>query len=163
MSVICTYVHSDYIKMLADSQITRYMTADIKKDSKIFQVNDLVVGSVGYARDAALLRVFCKTHRPADASIAAVLDFYTEFVEWVSSRTQPEKVASEFHIAFDGKAFFIQNYYVAEIDTYLASGTGADYVLGALHAGASPEKAMAAACDLNIYCNHPINVFEVKR
>lgn len=163
MSVVVTKVLEDEIVMAADSQMTAYGTVTIKEDAKIFQVDGLTIGSSGYARDGALLRIFCETHSPRSATCEDILAFMAEFDVWMRGRTNNAEMDSQFHIVYRGKAFYINDYHIQEITDHHAIGSGFFYALGALHARATPEQAVEAACALNIYCALPVNVFRVPR
>lgn len=163
MSVVVTKVTDKEIVMVADSQITSGQTAEYKQDAKISQVGGITFGAVGYARDGVLLRIFCETHTPKAATADDLLTFFAEFDEWVQKRTNNTQINSTFHFVFKGKAFLVESYRIAEITNYDAIGSGRDYALGCLYLGETPERAVEAACDLNIYCQKPINVFRVPR
>ena len=44
---------------------------------------------------------------------------------------------------------------------YAAVGSGADYALSAMDAGANARDAVAIACRRNIYCRPPIHVLQL--
>jgi ATP-dependent protease HslVU (ClpYQ) peptidase subunit len=163
MSVVVTKVLDDEIVMVADSQVSCGQTAEYKEDAKVFQVGSITFGACGYARDGALLRLFCETHTPRSATCDDILSFLAEFDSWMRGRTNNAEWDSDFHIVYRGHAFYINGYYITEITKHHAIGSGRDYALGALHAGATPEEAVEAACALNIYCQCPVNVFRISR
>lgn len=163
MSVVVTKILEDEIVMVADSQITSGETIECKEDAKIFQVGAITIGFCGYVRDGALLRLFCETHSPKAGTCDDILAFIAEFDVWMRNRTNNAEMDSSFHIIYRGKAFYVNGYYIVEITDEHSIGSGRDYALGALHAGATPEEAVEASCDLNLYCQRPINVFRVPR
>ncbi len=163
MSVVATKVTDKEIVMVADSQLTNGMTAERRENAKIFQVNGLTVGGVGYARDIVLFRVFCETHTPKAPTDDDLLTFMSEFDEWMRKRTNNVSCESWFHIVYKEKAFTFADFGIAEITNYHALGSGRDYALSCLYLGETPERAVEAACDLNIYCQPPINVFRIPR
>lgn len=163
MSVVVTKITDKEIVMVADSQLTSGDTANYKQDAKIFQTNGITMGLVGYARDGVLFKVFCDTHTPKAATADDLITFFAEFDEWMRKRTNNAQCDSSFHIVFQGRAFYINNYYITEIEDYHAIGSGRDYALGCLYLGETPERAVEAACDLNIYCQTPVNVFRIPR
>jgi ATP-dependent protease HslVU (ClpYQ) peptidase subunit len=167
MSVVACRVKLDTIEVASDSQTTHGYSLTKGKElrhSKLWRVNDMTVGVVGYAEDGALMQLFAKTHRPKEATEDAVLEFVAEFHTWVQSRTNNNgKLDYAAIIAFSGKAFYIEDYFVTEIASFWAIGSGDDYAKAALHLGHEVEKAVEVACELNLYCELPIIHYSIPR
>lgn len=51
--------------------------------------------------------------------------------------------------------------YPGPVSPPFALGSGCDFALGAMYAGASPEMAVRIACKLDIYCGGEIDVLEI--
>jgi ATP-dependent protease HslVU (ClpYQ) peptidase subunit len=162
MSVVCCRVEKETIEIASDSIIVRGFTQGTY--SKLERINEMIVGGVGAARDLALLFLFCQTHKPESSTTRGVLAFWAEFCDWHKEKTdiQVEKVTSVI-IAFLGKCFSIENYFIQEINDYSAIGAGSDYALSALYLGHNVEKAVKTACELSIYCEEPIIKYSMGR
>jgi ATP-dependent protease HslVU (ClpYQ) peptidase subunit len=83
--------------------------------------------------------------------------------EFNDSKNAPKLENSAFLVAYKQKVFFIDNYFVQEINDYYAIGVGMDYALAALYLGASVKEAIEVACHLSIFCEKPVNVIEMKK
>lgn len=160
MSVVACRVKKNSIEIASDSQTTWGYTLDKGGElasAKLWCVEDVVMGVVGLARDGGLLQLFARTHKPKEPTEEAVLDFVAEFHTWALKRTN-NSATPNYHaiLVFGGKAFVICGYYVDEIVTHWAIGSGDDYAKAALHLGHGVEKAVEVACELNLYCELPV-------
>lgn len=159
MSVIATRVYADRIEIAADSQVTYGMTMQTDQTVKLFTTESgITVGGVGTMQELALLKIFMKTHLPGAANEDAMTDFIHEFRQWLTENAEinPEFDDNEYHIIFDGKAFFVHRYNIREIFEFDAIGAGMDYALAALYLGRPPVEAVKVACELNIFCALPV-------
>ena len=72
-------------------------------------------------------------------------------------------IQCDYIIIYQGRAFYINGFFVDEIRTYQATGAGMDYALSALYLGHGVEKAVETACELSIYCEQPIKKLIIKK
>ena len=89
MSVVACRILDNGYEIASDSITVRGYTQTKTNTSfsKLFEVNDMVFGGVGYAEESALLNVFAKTHLIAAATEEAILDFISEFSSWKNGKT----------------------------------------------------------------------------
>lgn len=165
MSVVATKIFKNEILIAADTQVTWGWTAfKDDKSAKIFRAGDgTIIGGCGLAEPLALMKIFTKTVRPKEGSQDAITEFLHAFHEWLKDHTDGAKDKNTYHIVTHGKAFLADGYYIQEIETFHAIGSGMEYAMTALHLGHTPEEAVKIACDLNIYCSEPVNSFAVYR
>lgn len=165
MSIVCCRVTKEYIEIASDSISVRGWTQEKGKDkfSKLCKINELIIGSVGYAEEASLLQMYSKSRKPEAASEDAILIFLGEFVEWKKKRTDKSDLSNSYIIIFEKKAFYISDFFVTEILEYEAIGAGEDFALAALFLNHDTKKATKTACELSIYCEEPIIYFKIDR
>ncbi len=166
MSVVCCRVCDNKIEIASDS-IAVYGSRQAKgenlKTSKLVMVNDMIIGSVGYAEEASLFQIFCKTHHPNNSTVEDVVILLSEFSDWKRKKTGDHSLGNHNIIVFDGRAFVTEGYFVQEIKNYWAIGAGADFSLAALYMGATTKRAIEIACELSIYCEPPVVFYESKK
>ena len=71
MSVVACRVSPSSFEIASDSISLRGWTqtkGQTSTYSKLFELNDVVVGSVGSAEENSMFRLFVETHRPAQAN-----------------------------------------------------------------------------------------------
>lgn len=161
MSVVACRITEGGYEIASDSITVRGYTQTRESNtarSKLFEVNGLVVGSVGLAEEASLFRVFATTHRPAAASEESVLDFLVEFSDWKRKRTDVGDIENAYILGLQDSAFLIEAWLVDRITTYEAIGAGMDYALAALYLGFDAQKAVETAIELSIFCESPVQV-----
>jgi len=163
MSVVAVKVTDKKITIGADSIIVNGWTQEKDKAAKLFQVNDMVVGDVGDAQEGGLFQLFCKTRKPREASTDAMLEFLSEFQDWMRSKIDVSELNNQYILIFQKKAFLMEKFYIKEIKDYMAIGAGMDFALSALYLGNSVEESIKAACHLSVYCEEPINIIEIKK
>lgn len=163
MSVVCCRLTDSHIEIACDSIMVQGITQDKCRDnySKLAQVNQLVIGSVGIAAESGLMYVFAETHKPSTPNESSILNFVTEFCEWKKNKTGEFKLENHYLIIYDKKVFCIENFFIKEIITYEAIGAGRDYALAALYLGNNVEQALNVACELCIYCEKPIKIITI--
>ena len=161
MSVVCCKINETSIDIASDSIIVRGWTQNKSdnKFSKLFKVNELVIGAVGAAEEASLLHIFSKTHKPKASDEEGILEFLSEFLDWKKKKADSYKLENSYIIVFGGKAYHIHNFFINEILKYEAIGAGEEYALSALYLGHTVEKAVQTACELSIYCELPLVKF----
>lgn len=160
MSVVATRVYPNRIEIAADSQMTFGMTMQSAMDVKLFTSElGIIVGGVGMMEEISLLKIFLKTHVPAEATEDGITELMHRFRMWTLEHAELSEDWGEnqYHFIVDKKAFAIHRYNVREITSFDAIGAGMDYALTALYLDRSPTEACKLACDLNIYCSLPVS------
>ena len=164
MSVVAIKVTDKKITIGADSILVSHGTTQEKdKFAKLNRVNDIIIGDVGDAQEGGLFLMFCKTRKPREASVEALIEFMSEFQEWMKNKTDESKLRNEYVLVLEKKAFLVEGFFVKEITDYTAIGAGMDFSLAALYLGNSVKESIKAACHLSVYCEEPINIMEVKK
>ncbi|HQU73805.1 MAG TPA: hypothetical protein PKV71_10255 [Calditrichia bacterium] len=165
MSVVCCRVYEDRIEIASDSITVRGWTQEKGRDnhSKLVAVNDMVIGSVGRAEDSSLMQLFCATHKPEGASESDILSFMVEFLDWKKKKTDQKQTSGVFILLFEGKAFYINGFFIKEVVSYEAIGAGMDFALSALYLGHNVEKAVETACELSVMCEKPIQSLKMDK
>ena len=92
MTVIAIKKTENEIVISSDSQASfgdAYKMTDTNKKTidieKIFEINDMVIGVSGSVKGKSYLKIFCKTHKPKDATTDDILDFILEFKEFMKN------------------------------------------------------------------------------
>ena len=160
MSIVACRITKEGYEIAADSITVRgyTQTKNNTKRSKLFEVNGMVIGSVGYAEESSLLHIFAKTHQPAAATEEGILEFWGEFAEWKKKRTDRGEITNDYFIGIDGIVFSISEWLIETIVSYEAIGAGMDFALAALHLGHNAEAAVETAIELSVFCEAPIQV-----
>ena len=128
-------------EMAADSQSTASATKSRTPRSKVQRINGHLVAAVGRTDE-----------------IPAFLEWYEK---GCPEDDEPEVGESFEALALTPEGLF--QYYnrldpVEVVEDFWAIGQGSDIALGAMAAGASPERAVEIACELNIYTGPPVVV-----
>ena len=163
MSVVAVKVEKDKITIGADSILVSGWTQEKDKLAKLNKVNDMIIGDVGDAQEGALFLMYCKTRKPREASVEALVEFMSEFQDWMTKKVEVNKLENQYVIILGGKAFMMEGFFIKEVTDYTAIGAGMDYSLAALYLGNSVKESIKAACHLSIYCEEPINIIEIKK
>jgi ATP-dependent protease HslVU (ClpYQ) peptidase subunit len=163
MSVVAVKVTEDEIVIGADSIIALGWTQEKDRMAKLEEVNGMVIGSAGMAQEGALFRVFCRTRKPRAATDEDIVNFLSDFQDWLNDKTGESQIENSYIFVFDGKAFNIEGFYVKEVTDYTAIGAGMDFALAALYLGKSVKDSIKAACHLSVYCEEPINIIKIKK
>ncbi len=164
MSVVACKITKDGYEIAADSISVRgfTQTKNNTNRSKLIEVNNMVIGSVGAAEESSLLRIFAKTHQPAAATEEGILELWSEFSDWKKKRTDKNGIENAYFLGFDGVVFYIHHWLITSVTTYQAIGAGMDFALAALHLGHSAEEAIETAIELSIFCEAPVQVIKKK-
>lgn len=159
MSIVACQIKKDYIEISADQQVT---WGDSYKEvtgmnypensSKLFEVNNMIIGGSGNTQEFSFLRLFAKNHRPAKADINSVLEYLVEFSDWVRKKDSNFKLSNCLILVFDGKVFETIHLEVREVKDYTATGSGMFLALGAMEMGADTKKAVDVAKKYDLYC-----------
>lgn len=164
MSVVAVRVYDDKICVAADSIMCHGWSKNTKGDfSKIHRDNGMIVGSVGTAQESSFMWHYMSTHKPASATEKAVLEFIIEFSHWKNELGAGYAIQNRYILAFDGKAYLIENMFVTEIKEYEAIGAGDDYANAALYLGHTPQEAVKTACALCCYVAEPIIEYTMEK
>jgi ATP-dependent protease HslVU (ClpYQ) peptidase subunit len=163
MSVVAVKVTKEKIVIGADSILVSGWTQEKDKLAKLNKVNDMVIGDVGDAQEGALFLIYCKTRKPSEASVGALVEFMSEFQDWLGKKVGEVKLNNQYIIILDGKAFMMEGFFIKEVTDYTAIGAGMDYALSALYLGNSVKDSIKASCHLSIYCEEPINLMEINK
>jgi ATP-dependent protease HslVU (ClpYQ) peptidase subunit len=165
MSIVCCRVTEKKIEVASDSILTIGMTQNKSSNrfAKLVQVNGMIVGGVGDADEMSLFLLYCTTHHPERADESGLLSFVCEFVEWKKSRISDSRLNNGYLVAYSGKIFCVDGYFVQEIISYEAIGAGMDFALAALYLGHDARRAAEVSCELSILCEAPIVYYEMER
>jgi ATP-dependent protease HslVU (ClpYQ) peptidase subunit len=164
MSVVAARKYPDKLVFASDSiRVSGYLkeTSRITGDEqgKLFEVNDLVIGSVGLIMELSFMQIFARNHRPAHPTVESVLDFIVEFYAWAKAKDDTFKRRNEYLIAVEGEIFrIVDSYLVEKINEFSAIGAGEHFALTAMYLDKSPQEAIAIANELCIYCSEPVQV-----
>ena len=114
MSIVCCKIQEKTIDIASDSISVNGFTQSKGGNnfSKLFQINELTIGSVGIAEETSLLRIYCKTRKPRINNEDAILDFMSEFADWKKKKTENYKLDNSYIFICNGKAFNIKNFFV---------------------------------------------------
>lgn len=163
MSVVAVKITENEITIGADSIIVSGWTQEKDKLAKLIQVNDLVIGDVGSAQEGALFFLFCKTRKPREASTDAIIEFMSDFQDWLDKKIGENKIGNQYIIVFNKKVFNVEGFYVKEVVDYSAIGAGMDFAITCLALGHSVEKAIEMSCHFSIYCELPANIITINK
>ncbi len=163
MSVVAVRVTKKKITIGADSILVSGWTQEKDKLAKLNKANGMIIGDVGDAEEGALFLLFCKTRKPREASVDAIVEFMSEFQDWMNNKTGESKLSNQYILIIEKKAFMIEGFFIKEVTDYTAIGAGMDFALSALYLGNSVKESIKAACHLSVYCEEPINIIEVEK
>jgi hypothetical protein len=138
MSVVAVKVTKDKITIGADSILVSGWTQEKDKLAKLNEINGMIIGDVGDAQEGALFLIYCKTRKPREASVEALVEFMSEFQDWMSSKIDETKLENQYIIVLEKKAFMMEGFFIKEVTD-------------------------KASCHLSIYCEEPINIMEVEK
>ncbi len=163
MSVVTCKITDTGFDISADSISVRGMTQTRGQNSsfsKLWTHNGLIVGAVGSAEEASLLRLFVNTHTPLAPEELAILEFFSEFSDWKNKKVGKSGISNAYLLGYGDKVFYISGWFVKEVTTYEAIGAGKDFALAALYLGHTAEKAVETAIELSIYCEAPVQLIQ---
>lgn len=163
MSVVSVRVKDDEIVVGSDSILVTGFTQEKDKQAKLNKVNDMVIADVGDAQEGALFLVFCRTRKPRECSVDGLVDFMSDFQDWLNVKTGESTLNNQYIIVFEGKAFMMEGFFIKEVTEYTSIGAGMDFSLSALYLGHSVYESIKSACHLSIYCEEPINIIKISK
>ena len=158
MSVVAVKLYEKSIIMSADSIIVHGEADKIPVGKgKIFDVNNMIIGTSGWASEGVYLSLYTENHTPLDATEREIAKFIAEFAMWKNKEFGEScKIENQYLIAYKGKCFYVNAGYIAEVNDYFAIGYGHQYCEAALHLGHSPQEAVKVACHLCCYVDGPV-------
>jgi len=163
MSVVAVKIEEGEITIGADSYVGFGDASQLKNHVKLVECNGLVMGSVGYAKDLSLIRLYAMTHKPKSSSEEGITEFISEFVEWNKKKFDDYHLDSWFIIVFEGRAFLAtHDFYVKRVIDYESIGAGMNFAMTALKLGKNVEEAIDIACEMCIYCEKPIRILKIR-
>lgn len=163
MSVVAAKVYNNRIVMAADSILVKGWSKSTNGNfAKINQINGMIVGGTGYAKELSLLWHFMRTHKPDGNTDKDILEYIVEFSKWKQDLVGDSSISNNYLLAYDGHLFEIENMFVYEIKDYNAVGAGEDFANAALYLGHSPREAVKVACELSCYVAEPIIEYEME-
>jgi ATP-dependent protease HslVU (ClpYQ) peptidase subunit len=164
MSVVAARKYADKVVFASDSIcVSGYLkeTSRITGDErgKLFEVNNMIIGGVGYTMELSFMQIFARNHSPAAPTIEAVLDFIIEFYAWARTKDDSFGRKNSYMLGVEGEIFrIVDSYLVQKINEFGAIGAGEHFALTAMYLDKSPEEAVKIANELCVYCSDPINV-----
>ena len=162
MSVIAAKVYNDKIIMAADSILTCGWSKRNTNFAKIVEINGMIAGSTGTAKEASLMWHYMQTHKPASPSEKDMLTFVVEFAQWKSG-IDSSNIENSYLFAYQGHLFEIESIFVHEISDYVAIGAGEDFASAAMYLGHTPREAVKVACELCCYVCEPIVEYSMNK
>jgi ATP-dependent protease HslVU (ClpYQ) peptidase subunit len=164
MSVVAARKYPDKIVFASDSIcVSGYLKETSRvtgnERGKLFEVNNMIIGGVGYVMELSFMQIFARNHSPAAPTIEAVLDFMIEFYAWAKSKDDSFGRRNDYLLGIEGDIFRItDSYLVQKINEFGAIGAGEHFALTAMYLDKSPQEAVDIANKLCVYCADPINV-----
>ena len=103
------------------------------------------------------MSLYCRNHKPVDASVEYVIDFLVEFEVWARSKDDGFRIDNQYLIGYKNSLFrTYERIQVFEVKEFDAIGAGEEYAKTALHLGKTPEESVAIACELSVWCHLPV-------
>ena len=164
MSVVAARKYPDKLVFASDSiRVSGHLKETSRvtggEQGKLFEVNNMIIGSVGYVMELSFMQIFARNHRPAAATVEAVLDFIVEFYAWAKSKDDGFGRKNEYLFGIEGNIFrIIDSYLVEKLSEFGAIGAGEHFALTAMYLDKTPEEAVEIANELCVYCSGPTNV-----
>lgn len=165
MSVVAARKYHDHLFFASDSiRVSGFFRKETVRvagheQGKLFEVNGLIIGSVGYIMELNFMQLFARNHKPAAATAEAVLDFMIEFYGWAKAKDGEFGKRNEYLIGMEQEIFrVVDTYLVEKINEFSAIGAGEDFALTAMYLDKNPEEAVKIANELCVFCSEPVNV-----
>ncbi len=163
MSVVAARRYTDKLEFAADSiRVSGYLAENSRvtghEQGKLFQVNDMIIGSVGYIMELSFMQIFARNHKPSTPTIEGVLDFIVEFYGWAKKKDDSFSKRNSYLIGIEGEIFRVcDSYLVEKINEFSAIGAGEHFALTAMYLDKNPREAVEIANELCVYCSGPVN------
>lgn len=173
MTVIACKVFENSISIAADTQVTKGdCVVPGLLYSKIKHIGEITLAGSGRCDEFNLLQKYIESNSmPTEANCISVYmaGFYKwrdSLSEWIKP-TPEDRSDSNNHYIFiiRGRVFVIGGLVCFELapGALYATGSGEEYAMGAMGAGATPEEAVKIACKYDVSCSEPIDNFSAKR
>jgi len=167
MSVVAVKKYKDRIEIGADSQITKGQNISKDNKSKLYKVGEnFSFGGVGMCAMFNIFREFSLNHLPKENTEYGWFGFISEFKSYIATIPDCPRLSiseTSFIVVYNYKIFKIEDLLIREIKDFYAMGSGGDYSLAILYNGGTVEQAVKTACELNIYCEKPVNLITIKK
>lgn len=163
MSVIAVKIYDNQIVMSADTITVRGQDKTPVGKGKLFSINNMLIGSSGYASEGVFMSLFAENHKPFDATERDIAQFMAEFAAFKSGLTGDSSLENSYLLAYKGKVFYFNQSYIGEVKDFYAIGVGQDYADAALYLGHTPQEAVKVACALCCYVAEPIETVTMGR
>jgi ATP-dependent protease HslVU (ClpYQ) peptidase subunit len=169
MSVIACRISENGYEIASDSITVRRYTqtkGQTSDFSKLFEVNNMVIGGVGRSEEISLFRLFLLTHNSFNSTEQSLLELLSEFSDWKNKKIDNPELENHYLIGVYNNVFCVEGWHIEKITSYMAIGAGQEYALSALYLGHSAEKAIETAIELSMYCEYPVikinKIFDTK-
>lgn len=165
MSVVAVKVTKKEIIIGADSIRVSGSTQEKDKMAKLKQINGLVIGSSGTCEEASMFELYCKSRQPKMADEDSIMEFLSEFHEWLRRKVGKvdRLLENSYILVYKKKVFKIESYFIKEVKDYYAIGAGRDFALASLYLGNGIKESIQVSCELSIYCERPINIIKIAK
>jgi ATP-dependent protease HslVU (ClpYQ) peptidase subunit len=163
MSVVAAKKYADKLVFAADSiRVSGYLSETSRvsghEQGKLFEVNDIVIGSVGWIMELSFMQLFARNHKPSAPTVEAVLEYIVEFYTWAKKKDDTFGKRNSYLMGMEGEIFRISDGYLVEkINEFSAIGAGREFALTAMYLDKTPQEAVEIANELCIYCSAPVN------
>tara|TARA_Y100000310_G_scaffold307018_1_gene348680 strand:- start:2092 stop:2664 length:573 start_codon:yes stop_codon:yes gene_type:complete len=142
MTCVIGFKDEDYIYIGADSLGSNGITKTVRKDKKVFQKNDMLIGFSGSYRMGQIIQYkFVMPEHPKEMDVDTYMRsiFIDTMIDCLTENGHTkiidnERFGASFIIAYKNRMFEIdEDYHVGEsVEDYIAIGSGAEVALGAI-------------------------------
>ena len=131
MTVIAARKTPEAIIFAADTLISDGFTKATSSDimhSKLFEQNEMVIGTTGECYEGTMMELFSRNHRPVNSNRLGIIDFLVEFKEWIRKKEGGYTPKNGFLIAFEQMLFRVyRGLDVYEVLEFVAICSGHDF------------------------------------
>ena len=158
MSVVACKKYDGRVEIAADSAIIFGDMKVVEHSAfvKLAKIGDIILGAVGKCEEAAMFYAFLKTNIPKNGEADDIAELLVAFAAWKKKRQGEYGIDNSYLFVVGGKAFYASGFFVDEITSHMAIGSGREYAFAAMDLGASPSEAIKTACKYNVYCSEPV-------
>jgi ATP-dependent protease HslVU (ClpYQ) peptidase subunit len=172
LTVIAAKVYKGKVVMAADSQVSSVTESfkSAKNFSKLIRFKNFTIGYCGSATIFHMLRDLQRDKIFQEKSLESpnqvfnltkpIFEQYAKTLnKFFTPREQLE--TAELLLCSSSRIFACDETFCMERSDYFSIGSGSSYALGALHSGATPEKAVSAAIEFSLGCGGEVSIVEV--
>lgn len=177
MSIVAVKVNKESIVIAGDSQtnwgghkFNKKDTSDrqVNANSKIWQVNGMVLGCAGSVAHIGILQMYCKTCKPKEMNRDSIIQWVADFKKYAAELTKEGFNDISVHgiIIAEEKAFVFYDFmdaYEIKVNDFDAVGSGMWLSMGAMSVGADPIKAVETAIKYDMYCGGEITTLTINK